>query len=605
MTPQLKRLLLDGGILVLVLGILGGVAALIWASRVDQNKVEAVVSQRVIFQGEVGGKIPVPYFLLVFDRSLSMKKSDPQNHERSSAQFVLDHIYAFSGKIHESIGQYPRIKLVGFSDTPQPLGSDQGWMVLDSPSALEKARMMVDENLENDDRNGWFTDINAVADFSANSEIPAAVGDLPTRLVTIMFTDGRLDPNALNRVSHRTDADWRDALNQVESLLRKYHLDMPFNAHLASEMAKNNRSNIDLPIWLAECVKKGQIAQSQSTKILQAFRDGVNRNHFNNNTIFLGQDLQKSIFGEMAKRNISFNIIGLFENPEASVDGYLDRWVKLDDQSPRLGFYRQISSSQDLGEQITNLMTSHLNADMSRMTVAANRTFGPFGGDVDAFSLTVIPAAGNQAATAALPPDVIDRFVSLTGPSGQLVPAQSGTTGNMRMYLVKAKDFPDFHERAGWTLKVNPTEYNGVKLTEASVLAVEFYTFSLTFDLYQETDETGQTTYAARLVSAGSNEVVGMKEFENPPAVTVIPKNPGDCPPVQTAPFEEGVLATFPGWPTGRHDVQVTMTGGRLKGDSADLRERQVDVQVEIGRRVWITEGERRIDAIHLSPVKR
>jgi len=593
MTYNTKRYLTEWGIILLILSTLfcGW-----WFWYRSQENLSQTGTDLNVY--EIEGRFSIPYFLLALDRSTSMEQtdSDPENFEKEALKQVLRLIYWNGLHLKEATGHFPKIQIITFSGSPIPLNKNDAWTELTSEDDILKLDSAIDEALSK--RTGQFTDLNSVFDYvnQSWSTIPRILGEgkraYPVSMISILFTDGEIYPNYLNKINHPNLSDWYDYVKSSDKLVSIY-----FNSR---QIEKFNNLVIESewfdPIDWANSNKVQKGFTSEYYQMNEAY--GISneaRFEYAKNTV------QEELLAELAQKNfppIRLNVVALIKGEcRNREEEYLESWTK------KLGFYYLIKNAESLGEVFIKIMSGYLNSYSETFSLNGSKKFKPFPEDVEAAELTIIF------------PDKLtvkdqERFVRLVSPDGTGI--KSNLNQNLersRSYYISGKDYQDFHDSRGWTLNVNPIQvddkiYEGIK---CFLVTIHDYIFTVRPDTVSQ--NTNNVRHVASLIKLKDRKIIPLDDFEDPLLVNATPLDPrSTLPPVKLSINYKmnGVNIDFMDWPSGEYDIRFTLIGGRLKGEELPLKNRSLIKTIHIGESIILYDrGGRRINSITFENLDR
>lgn len=556
--------------------------------KVTQTAPPADESEPMSF--EIRGRAPIPYFILAVDRSGSMKETDPENYEIESLKQIIRLIYFNSQQLKKVTGHYPMFRLVSFSGSPRPITDQDKWYQLTSESDVEHIDNRLNEFLK--DRNGQFTDINTVVEYAINAyeNTPSQVGQgeeaRPTSVIVILFTDGGIYPNFLNRINHKPGTkNWENFSIRVKQMADQILGD----SSGAKILAVLDQSTWVDPIdWSFDNLPHDRAVRFKSQ--YYSFNDSFYQNpsYF----IYAKDQVQKLLHDKLLTLNdpaFRFNVIALLKTENGntknisqmnSAKEYLRKW------SSKLGFFYHVQDASALGDVFIDIMSDYLNTYSESFALSGTRQIGPFSRDVaEAQVVIVFPKIIDK--------EKQDEMIHLYAPSGNSVqPSLNSTFEHSRSYFLSKDQFPDFHDEKGWKLEFIPATINGeiVEHAKCTLITIHDYVLDVQPDTEFNKKQTHKTRYIIRLVGLKNRQAIPLENFEELMDFEAKALDRSKAlPDVNFSPnYEEnGINADFVEWPSGIYTIQFRMTKGQLKADNSPLRGKSITTEIAVGERIW------------------
>lgn len=545
---------------------------------------------------------PVPFFILAVDSSASMEweQNDPENLEREALKQVTRLIHYYGEEMKRWIGERPRLRVVAFSGSPVSITGKDDWLTLASPADVSSLDQSIDEALEK--RTGLFTDFNSVIEYvlQAHQTKPRVFGrdkqPRQTPTVSLIFSDGDLDPNYLNRINHPDVGSWEGFLIGTRACAGS-HLG-PEAAEVV-EQAARKEAWFDPADWasLGDCPEKTKRAFRSA--YLQLNKDYARENPRTAN--HARTEAQRNLRSKIAALTfppLSLNAIGLFSADQSAARDYLNRWAD------GLGYSPIISDSSVMGTAFTTILSDYLNCSIRTYELSRVLSLESFGPDVAAAVITVNFAE-------ALPGETMDELVGLESPSGKEVKTSlNANLDRSKIFHITSGEFEDFHEPGGWRVTWRAPDGDRGEQTgpvRARVTLVTFHGFQLDVRRVEPAAEVpGRTRYAVRLMDVSNENPVMADQFDAPLAVLAENLGSDTGGTVEYSGYEEGVYVDFIDWRPDDYTVRFSLSGGRLKGEEHPLLPRSTTVKISVGPGIWAyTPDGRRIMSLNYPAMDR
>lgn len=285
---SLQRIIEVGIVLLVLSGLVAGWFFFYKAARQD------IAPKNVLAPIEIQGKATIPYFLLAFDRSKSMIETDPENFQKESLKQVVRLIFWNGQQLFKTTGFFPKVCLVSFSGAPEPLSKKEDWISLESEKDVTLLDKQIDMVLDN--RDGNFTDINSVVEYvtEIRSKVPVTLGqgnhERPVTLVAILFSDGIIEPNYLNRINHRTQESWQLFVETTAQLAER---------HMGNGKGETLRQSIAAQRWVDPTVWARQFGKATLSGYY-AMNQRYDKEGTSVEYVFAKDEVQKQLKNKMA-----------------------------------------------------------------------------------------------------------------------------------------------------------------------------------------------------------------------------------------------------------------------------------------------------------------
>jgi hypothetical protein len=543
------------------------------------------------------GKLPVPYFIVAVDKSKSMnfKDSDPNNYEKEALKLIVHMLYFNRNEI-SGTAQYPKIKLLQYSGNAGNLTDNDDWLTIGSEKDVDALDRKIDLAMEN--RTGMFTDfnvaINMIKDIAKTvpQYIGTGVNQRPTATISIILTDGALDPNFINPINQANINTQNKLRLQTISLLEKI-AGKEFAEKIENILDKEKQVD---PIIIA----KQDLNEQTSSLVLKDYYKLVRQFGINNPEImaYARNDVQvqlRSALKNELNSPFQLNMLGLLSGPQHEEDiQYLQNWTR------GMGFFYHVKDAGSLGEVFLNTLSKQINAFTDSLTVRGEKTIGPLGADVIAANLTLSLPYG-------FPLQDKDKFIQLISPTGKIVPSKlNQNLSYSLMFNVSSKDYVDFHQSPGWTIRLTPIITSSGNFNSAICYWTTIHDYFL--DVREVTDKANpnKELYSVKLRSQKTQRYLNAKDFDQPMKIQIIATTGEDKFPVSYVKTTgDSVVVDFSGWSAGKHLVRFELKGGTIKGTLSPLSSRFTDSIIEIGNKISVFSDGKTIEQIRFDALDR
>lgn len=584
--------------------LLGGalIIIIVWVFFLTSSEQPNYKPDKVI-ELSLQGKLPIPYFVFAVDRSASMEtaQSDPDNFENESLKQILRLLYRNGKYLFETTGFYPRIKLISFSGSPENITPSNDWFILNSDEKISRLDSLIDKNLS--ERDGQFTDINAVADniLDIYSTIPPSLKNTdierPTSLIAMILTDGEIYPNFYNKINSKSEQDHISFVKEVQSYVSSTYGEQASK----SLIEYTNKSKYLDPIEWA----KRNLNDVQYKSFLSYFYHlnevyGIKNKQKMEYAKFDLQEKLKSEFGKLNSPSTRINVIGLLKG-----DGRIGEEEYLKNWATGLGFYYRIEEAKNLGKVFADLISEHLSSYTERFSLSDEKLLNPFSREVMAAQISVVF------------PGKIDNnnksnLIKVFSPEGKTVTGIKDSKLNYsELFYLHNSKFGDFYKSPGWKIKFNPVKLENntfVEKVECIVSLIQGIVLDVNLDTSFVSD-SNITRYLVRLVDLNKNSIVEWDSFEQIPEFNIEVLDEISFQPklqINNKYEQNAAVVDFIDWQPGTYSIIFRMNGGKLKGDYSNLSPRSLTTDIDIGEMVWFvnSEGER-IKSLRLDNLDR
>lgn len=532
---------------------------------------------------EARGRIPIPYFLLIMDRSASMEfeESDPENYQKEALKQAIRLIYWNGKQLHDLTGFYPRVRVIDFSGAPSSITGKDEWSVLYSEQDIAD----FDRNIEAvlGERSGQFTDINSCIEYvkTARDSVPEYLGDeesaYPVSVMAVLFTDGEIYPNYLNPVNHRTEEKWENFKEKASNLAEM---------KLGEDSGEQLIEKLDEKRWLDPVDWAETHFPDQPSKDFRKAYYGLNEKHMeeSDNYEYAKKNVYQRLHGQLqsisAPPPLRLNTIALLKGDGRENEiNYLKQW------SEGLGFFYNIEEAESLGPLFVDMMSPYLNSYSEEFLLTDRKNLGPFGKDVA--SVQIFALFKDKLGKADQ-----DKLVKLKSPGGKkLDPEFNSVFAHSRTYYLAEDTCPDFYDQYEWEMDLEPVNVNGKLIDSANCFMVVNQKYMLEMKKAEGCPKNNCTRYTIYLIDPETKKPLPIDNFsaEGVPPYEIERMDQGKLHEVEFTRDEKtnDVHVDFIDWPSGVYNVKATLTGKGLKTKSKFLKGLSITGSVEVGPRIW------------------